>query len=213
MPVDPKAELVLYHAPKTRAFTALWLLEELELSYRLESFELSTGRHKRDDYLRDLNPMGKVPVVQDGDVVLPELGAIAVYLSDRVGSPSLAPIPGPSRERAEYLRWCFFASAIIEPAMAERFFKWDVPASSVAWGSFADMHRTLTAAVANPWLVGDVFTAADVLVASLSRFGLLFGAFPKDDAVSAYVERASARRAFRRAEAIEAERAAETGPV
>ncbi|MEM1418965.1 MAG: glutathione S-transferase N-terminal domain-containing protein, partial [Myxococcota bacterium] len=82
MPESADASIVLHYAPRTRSFTALWLLEELGLPYRLESFAIHTGRHRQPDFLA-LNSLGKVPVVVDGDVAVPELGAIAIYLADK----------------------------------------------------------------------------------------------------------------------------------
>lgn len=196
-------DLTLYYAPRTRARTALWLLEELGQPYTLSAFDISSGRHKQPDFLA-LNPMGKVPlVVHDGQAVA-ELGAIAIYLADRFPAAGLAPdITDPAR--ADYLRWCFFASAIIEPCLGEVFFKWDVPASSVAWGSFAQMLKTLEDGLTDrEWLLGDTFSAADVLVGSAAGFGVQFGVMPKDGVIGAYVARCMARAASQRADVIEA---------
>jgi glutathione S-transferase len=196
------AERTLYYAPRTRAFTALWLLEELGLDYRLESFDLGSGRHKQPDFLA-LNPMGKVPVVVDRSVPVSELGAIAIHLADRYPEARLAPAIDGS-QRPSYLRWVFFASAIMEPALAEKFFQWQVPASRVAWGSFAQMLEVVTAGVSQgPWLLGDTFTAADVLVGSGLRYAQLFGAIPREGATGDYVGRLVERAAFQRAAAIE----------
>lgn len=196
-------ELTLFYAPRTRSRTAVWLLEELDQPYTLNSFDLASGRHKEPDYLA-LNPMGKVPVVSHAGQAVAELGAIAIYLADRFPAAGLAPsVTDPIR--ADYLRWCFFASAIMEPCLGEVFFKWQVPASSVAWGSFAQMLKTLGDAVADrTWLLGERFSAADVLVGSAAAFGVQFGVMPKDGPVGAYVERCLARPASKRADAIEA---------
>jgi glutathione S-transferase len=196
-------ELTLHYAPRTRAFTALWLLEELGVEYALASFDINTGRHKHADFLA-LNPMGKIPVVVADGVPVSEMGAIAIYLADRFPSANLAPaLDDP--HRPAYLRWILFASGVMEPAFGEKFFGWEVPARSVAWGSFADMQRTLAAAVgAGEWLLGERFSAADVCVGATARFGIMFGAFEKTGPIADYVARLSARPAFERAAAIEA---------
>lgn len=192
----------LYYAPRTRAFTALWLLEELGQPYELESFAIRDGRHKKDDYLA-LNPMGKVPLVVHEGVPVSETGAIALYLADRIGS-ELAPKMDDAL-RPAFLRWMFFAGSVTEPAFGEKFFKWDLPASSVAWGSFADMKRTLTDGISpGPWLLGENFSVADIVVGASARFGVMFGAFDKEGPIADYVSRLSAREAFKRAEVIEA---------
>ena len=194
--------LKLYFAPRSRALTALWLLEELGLAYELESFDLNSGRHKQPDFLA-LNPMGKVPLVVCDGIPVSETGAIAIYLADRFPAAGLAPaIDDPLRPA--YLRWMLFSSGVLEPAFGQKFFKWEVPARSVAWGSFEQMQDVLIAGVSSSeWLLGDRFTAADVVVGAGARFGVMFGAFEKTGPIADYVGRLTARAAFQRAQAIE----------
>ncbi|MBE1292611.1 MAG: glutathione S-transferase family protein [Rhodobacteraceae bacterium] len=194
--------LTLYFAPRTRSFAALWLLEELGEPYQLESFDFATGRHKQADYL-SLNPMGKVPLVVDGETPVPEIGAMAIYLADRYAAAGLAPaLTDP--ERAAYLRWMFFASAIMEPAYAQRLFEWEVSPSTVAWGSFEQMMEVLADGLAEgPWLLGETFTAADVAVGNNLVFGQMIGLIPQDGPIGDYLARLKTRAAFQRAEAIE----------
>jgi glutathione S-transferase len=201
MPESNDAAITLYFAPRTRSVTALWLLEEMQVPYRLESFDLATGRHKQADYLA-LNPMGKVPLVVDRGVAVAEIGAITVWLGARYPQAGLAPaIDDP--QRAEYLRWVFFASGVIEPAYAERFLKIEPRPSTYAWGSFDQMLAVLTDAVQRgTFLLGDRFSAADVLIASAVRFGMMFGIVPKEGPLADYVGRVTAREAFARMDAI-----------
>lgn len=196
-------DLTLYYAPRTRAWTALWLLEELGRPYTLESFSLATGRHKQADYLA-MNPLGKVPLVLHAGQAVSELGAIAIYLADRFPEAQLAPAIDDPR-RADFLRWCFFSSAIIEPAFAQRFMQWEIRPSTAAWGSFEQMLEVATAGCtqAAPWLLGEQFTAADVLVGSGLEFGVKFNILPKDGPIAAYTARCMARAAAVRATAIE----------
>jgi glutathione S-transferase len=201
MPESNDAAITLYFAPRTRAVTGLWLLEELGVPYRLESFDLASGRHKQPDYLA-LNPMGKVPLVVDHGTPVAEIGAIAIFLGDRYPQSGLAPaIDDP--QRADYLRWILFASAVMEPAYAERFLKIEPRPSNYAWGSFDQMLAVVTDAVeGGQWLLGDRFSAADVLVASTLRFGITFGILPKEGPLADYVGRVTARPAFARVDAI-----------
>lgn len=203
MPESLEADLVLHYAPRTRSFGALWLLEELGVPYRLASFDLATGHHKSPAHLA-LNPMGKVPVVVDRGAPVSELGAIAVYLADRFPDAKLAPaLDDPSR--AAYLRWVFFGAGVIEPALAEKFGKWEPRPRQHAWGSFDQMLEVATEGVsrAGGFLLGERFTAADVVVGGGLRYAMLFGAIPKEGPIAAYVARLTARDAFTRASAIE----------
>lgn len=201
MPESADANITLYYAPRTRAFTALWLLEELGLSYRLESFDLSSGRHKQPDYLA-LNPMGKVPLVVDHGTPVSETGAIAIYLCDKYPEAQLAPSFNHP-DRAAYLRWVMFSGAIIEPAFAEKFNKWEPRPTSHAWGSHALMLEALGKGLQNgPYLLGTTVSAADVVVGSGVRYGIMFGAIPKEPPFTDYLARMTARPAFVRANEI-----------
>ena len=143
--------------------------------------------------------MGKVPVVLDGDVAGRRRPARSSPISlDKYSAGELAPLP-TSRARADYLKWLFFAPGVMEPAFGEKFFKWEVPARAVAWGSFADMIATVSGALSKgPWLAGDRFTGADLYIASALRYGMLFGVVPKEDVFVEYVGRCTERPAFRR---------------
>lgn len=194
--------ITLHFAPRSRAFTALWLLEELGVPYELESFDLNSGRHKQPDFLA-LNPMGKVPLVVCDGIPVSETGAIAIYLADRFPAAGLAPALD-ERQRPAYLRWVLFSGGVLEPALGQKFFKWEVPARSVAWGSFEQMQDVLTAAItSSEWLLGDRFSAADIVVGAGARFGVMFGAFEQTGAIADYVARLTARPGFERAQAIE----------
>ncbi len=195
--------LTLYFVPRSRSFSALWLLEELGEDYRLESFDIATARHKKADYLA-LNPMGKVPLVLDGDTPISELGAIAIYLSDRYPRAQLSPLL-EDPQRPAYLRWTFFSSAIMEPAFSQEMFKWEVPAETVAWGSFDQMLEIVTNAVTeSTWLLGDSFSSADILVGSNLRVGQMLGIIPKEGPIDDYFSRLKKRDGFVRAVTIEA---------
>jgi glutathione S-transferase len=203
MPQADDADIVLYYRPRTRAFRALWFLEELGRPYRIALVDFANAEHKTPDFLK-LNPMGKLPTVVDQGVPIAETGAILLHLADKYVPGELAPLPDDPR-RADYLRWLFFGVGVMEPAFGEKFFKWqDIPPSRAAWGSFAEMERVATEGVTpGPYLFGEQFTAADVLIGSNLHWGVLWQLFPKQGPVAAYVTRCAARPALKQAMAIE----------
>ena len=202
MPIAEDADLVLYYAPQSRAATALRLMEELERPYRLEVIDLTRGDQKKPEFMAR-NPMGKVPLVLDGSVAVAETGAIFAYLADKYAPGRLAPRP-EEPERADYLRWLFFAAGVMEPAYGQKFFNWEAPSRQVGWGSFEEMLRVVTEGVTGrEWLAGR-FSAADVYVASTLRYGMLFGIIPNEGPLAEYVARWVARPASERAAAIDA---------
>jgi glutathione S-transferase len=118
----------LYWSPRSRSFSAIWLLEETGLPYERVLTDISTGAQKAPEYLA-INPMGKVPGLKDGDAALGEAAAICAYIADRYPETKLAPaITDPLRAR--YLQWLFFSPSCIEPALIQLFTKLEVPAST-----------------------------------------------------------------------------------
>lgn len=203
MPLADQADIVLFYAPKSRAFRALWFLEELGEPYQIVHIDFAKGEHKRPDFLV-LNPMGKIPTVVDHGAPIAESGAILAHLADKYSAGKLAPKVDDPR-RPDYLRWLFFAAGVMEPAFGEKFFKWEVPARQVAWGDFASMERAVTDAIApGPWLLGDEFTAADVYVGSNLHWGVLWKLFPEKGPAADYVARCAERPALRHALELEA---------
>jgi glutathione S-transferase len=203
MPIAEHADIVFHYAPRTRSFRTLWFLEELGRPYKIELVDYAKGAHKSAAFLK-INPMGKVPVVIDQGVPIAETGAIFVQLADKYAPDELAPLIKDPR-RPDFLRWLFFAAGVMEPAFCEKFFKWEVPAHRVAWGSFASMEKTVVDGIAagSPWLTGEQFTAADVLVGSNLHFGMLSNLFPGDGPIADFVARCAERPALKRALRIE----------
>lgn len=192
----------LYWAPRTRAFTALWLLEESGQPFEKVLADLATGGNKASDYLK-VNPMGKVPALRDGDVVVAENAAIAAYVADRYPAAKLAPDIGDAR-RGRYLQWLFFAPSCIEPAMIQAFLKFEAEPRMLGWGSATQPFDVLEAALEQgPWLLGDQFTAVDIVVGSVLNFAVRsFKIVPSRPNFDRYIDACVARPAFQRAETI-----------
>ena len=124
-------KLVHYHAPQTRSFAIRWLFDELgSPPHELKVLNLKKGEHKSPAYL-SINPMGKVPAIVDGDTIVTEAAAIALYLADAFPDVGLAPKIGEAA-RGTYLRWIVFNQAAVEPAVTDRALKRDPGPASVS---------------------------------------------------------------------------------
>lgn len=196
--------LTLYYAPFSRASRGLWMLEELDEPYALRLIDIRKGDQKRPEYLA-INPAGKVPALRDGDRTVAESAAICAYLADRFPDAKLAPaLDAP--ERAAYLTWLFYAASNIEPAVMARANKWDVSAFQASWGSYETVIDNLAGALSRgPYLLGPQFTAADVILGSMVRFGVNAALLPTRPEFTAYIAHLEARPALQRALKIEAE--------
>jgi glutathione S-transferase len=194
----------LYWSPRSRSFSGIWLLEETGLPYERVLTDIATGAQKAPEFLK-INPMGKVPALKDGEAALGEAAAICAYIADRYPETRLAPAPSDPK-RARYLQWLFFSPSCIEPALIQIFTKLEVPPSTAAWGSATQVFDVLDAALEKgPWILGDEFSAADIVIGSGLNFAVrLFKMVPSRPSFDAYIERCMARPAFQRAEKIAA---------
>ena len=157
----------LYYAPRTRSVRPRWLLEELGVDYTLERVDLEAGEHKKSEYKANVHPLGKVPALVDGEIGMFESGAICRYLADKYLSRGLA--PGLDRpERAAYNQWMTFSTATLEPALIKLGSAGDDDkAKAKAREEFDDICDALESAVGDgQWLLGDQFTAADIMIGS-----------------------------------------------
>jgi glutathione S-transferase len=194
--------LKLYWAPQSRAARALWMMEEAGLPYERVLVDIRADQQSRPDFAA-INPMMKVPALSDGDASLAESAAICAYMAEK--APHLAP-PMGSPERARYLHALFFAANCVEGAYAEKFGNLQVPAMQAGWGSFERVMGVLEDWLRQgPWLLGEQFSAADVMLGSDLNFGVnAFGIVDPRPVFSAYLDRCMQRPAFRRAQAIDA---------
>lgn len=195
--------IVVYHLAESRSERILWLLEELALPYRVETYARdATGR--APEAYRRIHALGKSPVIRDGDVVLAESGAIVEYLLERHGGGRLA----PSRRdelRPRFLFWLHFAEGT---AMA--FFVTGVVLGLTSDGggpigqAFQSEIQRILGYVADelgdgPWLLGEEFTAADVMMGYVVDVAEKRGGLAEHPRLRAYVERLRERPAFVRA--------------
>jgi glutathione S-transferase len=203
------AEITLYHAAPSRSSIVRWMLEEIGEPYDIELLSLSKGENRAPAYLA-INPMGKVPALRHGDVVITEAAAICTYLADEFPRAKLN-IPVGDRRRGVYLKWLFFGPSCVEPAMMDRAFprKEEARRGALGYGDFDSVMSALASAVAHgPYIMGEQFTAADVVIGSGLRFGMMFKLLPERSEFTGYTARLEQRPALQRALAKDKELAA-----
>jgi glutathione S-transferase len=198
------ADLTLYTNPMSRGRIARWMMEEVGEPYETVLLDYGTTM-KAPDYLA-INPMGKVPALKHGDVVVTEGAAICAYLADAFPHRNLAPPPGDKR-RGAYYRWLFFAAGPLESAVTGKAMGLLAPVEKRAmagYGTYDDVMNALEGAVGNgAWLCGDQFTAADVYLGSQIGWGLQFGTIEKRPAFEDYSARLRERPAAARASQLD----------
>ncbi len=195
----------LYCAPKTRSVRAIWMLEEVGVDYEKELVDIRSPERKDSAEFRRASPMGKVPALADGELAMSESAALCLYLADRYAPGRLAPaLDDPSR--GKFLYWIMYTPAVLEPAMAEKFSGAKPNRGSHGWGDFGLMIETLEAGLdGREWVVGDQFTAADVMLGSSVVFMRLFDMLPESGTLSAYADRCLARPAYQKAMSFDAD--------
>ncbi|HJU99575.1 MAG TPA: glutathione S-transferase family protein [Burkholderiaceae bacterium] len=197
--------VTLFHAPQSRSTGTLVLLHELKADYTLHVLNMKAGEQRQPEYLA-VNPMGKVPAVLHDGALVTEQVAVYLYLADLYPEAGLAPAIGDPL-RGPYLRWIAFYGSSFEPALCDRAMKHaPTPPSMCPWGDWDTMLKTITDQMEKgPYLLGEKFTAADVLWGTALTWITAFGLIPKTPAIAAYIERIQARPAYIAANAKDAE--------
>lgn len=192
--------LTLYHAPRSRSSRFIWLLEEIAEPYEITYVTIRRGDGSGEPDAHNPHPDKKAPaLVHDGELVT-ESAAIALYLADafpaRIG-PGVGE-PG----RGAFLTWLAFYAGVIEPAMTARW-QGRTETDALAAADFASVgRRVLTALDAGPYVLGERFSAADILVSSMFFFSRELS--PQGPTVDAYLARIVSRPARLRAEVRDA---------
>ncbi|GHA78915.1 glutathione S-transferase family protein [Cognatilysobacter bugurensis] len=191
--------VTFFYAPQTRASGTLALLEALQADYTIHTLDLKAGTQREPAYLA-INPMGKVPAIRHGNAVVTEQVAVMLYLADLYADRGLAPALDDAL-RGPYLRWMAFYGSCFEPAVMDRSMKRDAgdPTSS-GYGGYDNVMDTLAAQLATgPWLLGERFTAADVLWGTALKWTMQFGLVPDRPVFRDYVDRVAAVPVIQRA--------------
>ena len=202
-------EIEFYHSPNTRSTGVRVLLEELGAPHRLHVLDMRAGEHLGDAY-RAVNPMAKVPAIRHGDALVTEQAAVYLYLADLFPEAGLAPAP-TDPARGTYLRWMVFYGSCFEPAVVDRHLKREPAPRGLS--PYADydtvIARVVEALTPGPYLLGERFSAADVLWGGALGWTMGFGIVAPDPVMTAYVERIRDRPAYRKIAADDARLAAE----
>ena len=202
-------QLTLYHCPQSRSTGVLTLLEELHAPYELHVMNMKKGENREPAYLA-VNPMGKVPAIRHGDAIITEQVAIYLYLADLFPDAKLAPPLGDPL-RGPYLRWMAFYGSCFEPAIVDQWLK-NKPADKQAchYGDFDTMFNTLIEQLSKGrYLLGEQFSALDVLWGTAFGWMVMFGLVPKLPVIEQYIARVSQRPAALAAREKDAELVAE----
>ena len=196
----PDPTLTLYHVPRTRSAGVVFLLEELSVPYRLEVLNQKAGEHREPAFLA-VNPMGKVPALRDATgAVVTEQVAIMLHPADLFPTSGLAPPVGDPM-RGPYLRWMVFYAAAFEPAVVERAAGREPASRTMSpYGEFDTVLDTLVSALSpGPYLLGDRFSAADVLWGTSLGWTTQAKIVPGRPEIMDYVSRIQLRPAAQRA--------------
>lgn len=195
--------ITLYHAPRSRSSSMVWLLEELDVPYKIEITPIVYGNGQgtpAPESYRRVHPHKKVPAIDHDGVIVHECAAITLYLADAFPKAMLAPPIGDPR-RAPYVTWLAYWAGPMNAIVAARFLGWDKEGSPpTGFGTFADMDNHMAATLEkHPYIVGDSFTAADVLVGGAVGFFLEGGVLGKRKVYDDYMQRLAKRPARERA--------------
>lgn len=189
----------------TRDCRPRWLLEELGLAYEKINVDIFAGEHRREEYLAK-NATGKVPFFEDGDVAIFESGAIVLYLADRYGLGTLAPEMS-SPLRAQYLQWMFYAPVTLDGPTTRLFantylypsHEGSEERAKQAAHELSPMARVLERGLeGKTYLLGDRFTAADIMIGSALVWADRAGGLPRYPTLKSYLGTLSERPAYQR---------------
>lgn len=194
--------ITLYHAPRSRSSGIVWLLEELGEPYKIELTPIvyggGNGTPAPESYRR-IHPHKKVPAIDHDGTIVFESAAIACYLADAFPKAKLAPPPG-DKARGPYFTWIAYSAGTMNPIVAARFQGWDKSTSPTGFGTFDDMETFLVKTLeAHPYIAGENFTAADILIGGAVEFLNSVSILPARKVYDDYVARLSARPARQRA--------------
>jgi len=201
-------DIAFFYSPQTRASGVKVLLEELGTSYDLNIVNTRAGEQLEPTYLA-VNPAGKVPAILDRGELVTEQAAIFIHLADRFPEKGLAPgLTDP--QRGPYLRWMVYYGSCFEPALVDRAMKREPGARAMSpYGDYDTVLRTVVEQLRKgPYLLGERFSALDILWGMALTWTTSFGLVPKEPEIARYIEAFGRRPSVVKVTAEDAELAA-----
>ena len=196
--------ITLFRHSKTRSTRFIFLLEELEAPYELKTVTIRNADGTGEIDPANPHPHGKVPAISDDGNIVFESPAIALYLTDKFPKNRLGPLVGEAG-RGEYLSWLCYYASVLEPAFMSKFMNIEVPRGTAAWVAVEEVIPAVIKRLnAGPYILGDRFSAADIL------YGTTFAMFgespmlPKSPVIEDYAKRVVSRPAYDRSRALDA---------
>ena len=181
----------LYFNPRSRATITRWMLDECGAQYEIVPIDFEKREHKTPEFLA-VNPAGKLPALVDGDTKIFENAAIGLYLGDKFPEANLAPRIG-APERGRYLSLMVYSTAQLEPSMGDLLFKVETQPSR-GWSDFETVKDVVERELGDgPYLFGDWFTVADIMIGSMFIWKRKWGGPPERPKLEAYMDRLVAR--------------------
>jgi glutathione S-transferase len=195
--------ITLYHCPKSRSTRFLFLLEELEVPYRIQLVTIRRGDGSGAIDPANPHPHGKVPAISDDGALVFESAAVALYLTDKFPRNHIGPLAAEAG-RGSYLSWLAYYAGVFEPAFLCKFMNYQVPRGTAGWVALEEVLPVVIQQLSRgEYLLGERFSAADVLYGT--SLALFAGSplLPKSPVIEEYVKRVLERPAYARAMARE----------
>jgi len=193
--------ITLYHAPRSRSSRFIFLLEELGAPYEIAKVNIRRGDGSGALDPTNPHPHGKVPVIRDGDAIVHESAAIALYLTDKFPAAGIGPVVGDAK-RGAYLTWLAYYAGVMEPSWTSAFMKAEVPRGTAGWVKTDEVMELVNSTLAkSPYILGEKFSAADILIGTTFKLFMGSPLLAKTDLLESYVKRVVERPAYVRAAA------------
>ncbi|MGO2321267.1 glutathione S-transferase family protein [Vibrio casei] len=202
--------ITLHHLNQSRSKRIIWLLEELNVPYEIKAYQRDSKTNLAPAELKAIHPLGKSPVIQEDELVLAESGAITEYLAEKYAANLLVPAKN-TPEYAHYLQWLHFAeSSAALPLLLHYFVLKDGSNPEFLAGySLKELHLILgylnDHLSKSTWLVGEQFTAADILLSFIVEMSYKLDQLGDYPALQKYLAALHQRPAAQKAQQLEKE--------